>query len=432
MIGKYRGIMDIHVFTWVLIAVINVLYPSDAISDEAASQKAASESTLRRYKDDAKKAAQEVFESTISKMFESDIESSKSSELKKNMAHYQGENLPNAGLDIKRANDQGAVRRGAGKNVNKAKCGAENCELGSIFSSPAMMDREVRMDEAGFKRDEEGNIIDNKGYIDKAKKIAKNAATNFDFIKGEDVRCKDIEKLSKIRTMESCDQYYDVVHNTCPINQVVEIDPKYIYECSKKRDVKEKICEEKVIMDSVGCDDKSDCGYDAGGIVQGSIDGNIFWRANYPNLYLGTINKVYDRKRCHLMDKNINFTIKDRNAVKEFRVTNIQYSDWIRISVNGVQAYNSMGGDGPYWMEGSGQWTTVHSGRASRTCNTKEFYSVNPNVDLVPYLRDGSNTIRVELLFGNSGRLYVQLRATQYCCNHWKKEKTEVKCRYVD
>jgi len=437
VIGKYRGIMDIHVFTWVLIAVINVLYPSDAISDEAASQKAASESTLRRYKDDAKKAAQEVFESTISKMFESDIESSKSSELKKNMAHYQGENVENAGLDIKRANDQGAVRRGAGKNVNKARCGAENCELGSIFSSSAMMDREVKMDEAGFKRDEEGNIIDNKGYIDKAKKIAKNAATNFDFIKGEDVRCRDIEKLSKIRTMESCDQYYDVVHNTCPINQVVEIDQKYIYECSKKRDVKEKICEEKVIMDSVGCDDKSDCGYDAGGMVQGSIDGNIFWRANYPNLYLGTIDKVRDSGRCHIIDKNINFIVKNKDSIKEFRVTNIQYSDWIRISVNGVQAYNSMGGDGPYWRErswhgGYGEFTNLHSGSVVRTCNTKRFYNTSPNVDLVPYLRDGNNTIRIELAFGNSGRLYVELRATQYCCNHWKKEKTEVKCRYVD
>lgn len=184
------------------------------------------------------------------------------------------------------------------------------------------------------------------------------------------------------------------------------------------------VCEKTL---SVSCSNLSDCGYDAGGIVQGSIDGNIYWRANYPNLYLGTIDKVRDRKRCHLMDKNINFTVKDRSAVKEFRVTNIQYSDWIRISVNGIQAYNSMGGNGPFWKEGSGQWTTVHSGGASRTCNTKEFYSTHPNVDLVPYLRDGSNNIRVELLFGNSGRLYVELRASQYCCREFK-DKWEKRC----
>ncbi len=197
-----------------------------------------------------------------------------------------------------------------------------------------------------------------------------------------------------------------------------------IYEEVCEKPAGDVVCEKTL---SVSCERLEDCGYDAGGMVQGSIDGNIFWRANYPNLYLGTINKVRDRKRCHLMDKKINFTIKDKSAIKEFRVTNIQYSDWIRISVNGVQVHNDMGGDGPFWKEGSGQWTRVHSGRESRTCNTRDFYSTNPNVDLVPYLRDGNNTIRVELLFGNSGRLYVQLKATQYCCREFN-DKWSKRC----
>jgi hypothetical protein len=409
--------------------LLNVFIPNQ---ESCASEFKLSEGTLREYRESSKGVAGTVADSKIEGMFQNDLDSSAGEDLRKNLSSYKGANVADAGLDIERANDKGARQRSLGKNSNKIECTEDSCELGSIYSSTAVNNRDIAMEEVGFKKDEEGNIIDNKGYLDKAKKITKEASGKFDFIKGEYRGCEATVNENVAIIKESCDQYYDVVHNTCPINQVVEIDPKYIYECSKKRDVKEKICEEKVVMDSIGCDDKSDCGYDAGGIVQGSIDGNIFWRANYPNLSLGTINKVYDRKRCHLMDKNINFTIKDRNAVKEFRVTNIQYSDWIRISVNGMQAYNSMGGDGSYWMEGSGQWTTVHSGRASRTCNTKKFYSDNPNVDLVPYLRDGNNTIRIELLFGNSGRLYVELRATQYCCNHWKKEKTEVKCRYVD
>jgi len=202
------------------------------------------------------------------------------------------------------------------------------------------------------------------------------------------------------------------------------VTDKEIYKQTCEKPAGNVVCEKTL---SVNCERLEDCGYDAGGMVQGSIDGNIFWRANYPNLSLGTIDKVRDRKRCHLMDKNINFTIKDKSAIKEFRITNIQYSDWIRISVNGRQVHNDMGGDGAFWKEGSGQWTTVHSGRESRTCNTKDFYSTNPNVDLVPYLRDGNNTIRVELLFGNSGRLYVQLRATQYCCREFN-DKWEKRC----
>jgi hypothetical protein len=400
--------------------------------DTYASEFKLSEGTLRQYRESSKSVAGTVADSAIEGMFQNDLDSGGGEELRKNLSSYKGANVADAGLDIERAKDKGARQRSLGKNSNKIECTEDHCELGSIYSSTAVNNRDIAMEEVGFKKDEDGNIIDNKGYLDKAKKITKEASGKFDFIKGEYRGCEATVTENVAIIKESCDQYYDAIHNSCPINQVVEIDPRYVYQCSKKRDVKEKICEEKVIMDSIGCEYKSDCGYDAGGMVQGSIDGNIFWRANYPNLSLGTIDKVRDRKRCHLMDKNINFTVKDKKAIKEFRVTNIQYSDWIRISVNGVQVHNDMGGNGPFWKEGSGQWTTVHSGRESRTCNTREFYSTNPNVDLVPYLRDGNNTIRVELLFGNSGRLYVQLRATQYCCSKWKEPKTEVKCRYVD
>ena len=405
--------------------------------ESIASEFKLSEGTLRQYRESSKRVAGTVADSKIEGMFQNDLDSSEGEDLRKNLSSYKGVNVADAGLDIERANDKGARQRSLGKNSNKIECTEDSCELGSIYSSTAVNNRDIAMEEVGFKKDEEGNIIDNKGYLDKAKKITKEASGKFDFIKGEYRGCEATVNENVAIIKESCDQYYDVVHNTCPINQVVEIDPKYIYECSKKRDVKEKICDEKVVMDSIGCDDKSDCGYDAGGIVQGSIDGNIFWRANYPNLYLGTIDKVRDSGRCHIIDKNINFIVKNKDIIKEFRVTNIQYSDWIRISVNGVQAYNSMGGDGPYWRErswhgGYGEFTNLHSGSVVRTCNTKRFYNTSPNVDLVPYLRDGNNNIRIELAFGNSGRLYVELRATQYCCNHWKKEKTEVKCRYVD
>jgi hypothetical protein len=211
-------------------------------------------------------------------------------------------------------------------------------------------------------------------------------------------------------------------------------DSRLIREDKKCEEDEDRLfyCERSI--KSIGeCREKMDCGYDAGGIVGGSIDGNIYWKASYPNLYLGTIDKVRDSGRCHLMDKNIHFTIKDKSAVKEFRVANIQYSDWIRISVNGVQVHNDTGGNGSFWREkswhgGYGEFTNLHSGSVTKTCNTKRFYNTNPNVDLVPYLRDGNNTIRIELAFGNSGRLYVELRATQYCCRKWGSDEWEGDC----
>ncbi|WHA04568.1 hypothetical protein N3Z17_04930 [Candidatus Bandiella numerosa] len=262
--------------------------------------------------------------------------------------------------------------------------------------------------------------LQHKEFIKKSDAVTSNPISGLN-VEGK-TECKIADKNVGGENVEFEEYYVDVE------------DSRLIRENKKCEEDEDKLfyCE-RSIKNMGECIEKMDCGYDAGGMVQGSIDGNIFWRANYPNLYLGTIDKVRDSGRCHIIDKNINFIVKNKDIIKEFRVTNIQYSDWIRISVNGVQAYNSMGGDGPYWRErswhgGYGEFTNLHSGSVVRTCNTKRFYNTSPNVDLVPYLRDGNNTIRIELAFGNSGRLYVELRATQYCCTRWGSDEWDGDC----
>ena len=315
------------------------------------------------------------------------------------------------------------------KNMNseQLKGEAELMKKGSI---------EGELIEKGFMNREDYDTDALRKDLNTAKDAQKNPERYIGDLLSQSKECEQINKEDiTSKTKETCDEYVDWKDNNCKVGQVVKVDAKHDYKCRVTREKREGVCNKKL---RAWCDGGvRDCGYDAGGMVQGSIDGNIFWRANYPNLYLGTIDKVRDSGRCHIIDKNINFIVKNKDSIKELRVTNIQYSDWIRISVNGVQAYNSMGGEGPYWRErswhgGYGEFTNLHSGSIVKTCNTKRFYNTNPNVDLVPYVRDGNNTIRIELAFGNSGRLYVELRATQYCCSRWKEPRTEVKCRYVD
>ncbi len=249
------------------------------------------------------------------------------------------------------------------------------------------------------------------------------------FTKAEKIWADPVSEMKKI-TSEGCKEKVLSIQVNKQSNQYrkkVTKEKHYdteLYEETCEKPASNIVCEKTL---SVSCGNLSDCGFDAGGITKDSIDGNIYWRANYPNIYLGTIDKVRQRKECVIMDKKVTFRIKDKGAVKEFRITNIQYSDWIRVSVNGVQAYNTMGGNGDFWKEGSSQWTTLHSGSARRTCNTKEFYNISPNVDLKPYLREGHNTMRIELAFGNSGRLYLKLKASQYCCRNFN-DKWEKRC----
>ncbi|MDA0938778.1 MAG: hypothetical protein O3C05_00595 [Proteobacteria bacterium] len=309
------------------------------------------------------------------------------------------------------------------KNMNseQLKGEAELMKKGSI---------EGELIEKGFMNREDYDTDALRKDLNTAKDAQKNPERYIGDLLSQSKECEQINKEDiTSKTKETCDEYVDWKDNNCKVGQVVKVDAKHDYKCRVTREKREGVCNKKL---RAWCDGGvRDCGYDAGGMVQGSIDGNIFWRANYPNLYLGTIDKVRDSGRCHIIDKNINFIVKNKDSIKELRVTNIQYSDWIRISVNGVQAYNSMGGEGPYWRErswhgGYGEFTNLHSGSIVKTCNTKRFYNTNPNVDLVPYVRDGNNTIRIELAFGNSGRLYVELRATQYCCT--VKEEWDDEC----
>ena len=150
--------------------------------DTYASEFKLSEGTLRQYRESSKSVAGTVADSTIEGMFQNDLDSGGGEELRKNLSSYKGANVADAGLDIERAKDKGARQRSLGKNSNKIECTEDHCELGSIYSSTAVNKRDIAMEEVGFKKDEDDNIIDNKGYLDRAKKITKEASGKFDFM----------------------------------------------------------------------------------------------------------------------------------------------------------------------------------------------------------------------------------------------------------
>ena len=418
--------------------------------DTYASEFKLSEGTLRQYRESSKRVAGTVADSKIEGMFQNDLDSSEGEELRKNLSSYKGANVADAGLDIKKAEDKGVRQRSLGKNSNKIECTEDSCELGSIYSSTAVNKRDIAMEEVGFKKDEDDNIIDNKGYLDRAKKITKEASGKFDFIKGEYRGCEGTVTENVAIIKESCDQYYDAIHNSCPINQVVEIDPRYVYQCSKKRDVREKVCNEYV---KTRCDRMVDCGFNTGGIVEGTVDTGIEWNYSYPYLRLG--NKTPSSKEadawhfncgsnscCDKKKSSARLKIKDIKNVKNFKLHKISYDDHAQIKINGVVVHNTLGGSyleitNRYWgsdRKGDND-RIIASGANSGPCwrlFTNEGYNHYDYVgkDIKHYLREGVNEIEIELVYSQLGQVNVEFEAEQYCCDSWN-DKSEVKCKYV-
>ena len=404
-----------------------------------------SKGTLKKNREESKKRTKDVKRNVIDGIFSHNLENSESSELRKNLHSYRRETHPDVELDIKGASDKGAVMRSQGKNGSKVKCNEEQCEVGSIFSSRAMVDRDIKMEESGFKKGTDGEVIDNKGYLDKARKVIKEAKDKFDFIRGEYKDCQSKETSSISTREESCDEYYDIAHNTCSINQVVEIDPKYTYQCSKKREVKEKVCVETIVS---ACDKISDCGFNAGGIVQGTVDTGIEWDYAYPYLRLGSTTGSWHFSCggwtcCKKVEMTARFRIQGLSTVKNFSLHKVSYEGYAMVFLNGHQVHNTLGGykleitnrrgrerpqEGDLLVDG-GNGKTGECWRLYPN-NGKNHYDII-NRDLKSYLKEGWNDVKMVLVYAELGQFNVVFNAEQYCCNSWNN-KAERKCEYIN
>ena len=447
------------VSNFLLSIILGIMLLGTIISskDTYASEFKLSEGTLRQYRESSKSVAGTVADSTIEGMFQNDLDSSGGEELRKNLSSYKGANVADAGLDIERAKDKGARQRSLGKNSNKIECTEDHCELGSIYSSTAVNNRDIAMEEVGFKKDEEGNIIDNKGYLDKAKKITKEASGKFDFIKGEYRGCEATVTENVAIIKESCDQYYDVIHNSCPIKQVVEIDPRYVYQCNKKREVKEKVCTETV---SMACEEVIEG--NVGTINIEEVGGHLTpsgrlhydqraltWEYTYPNLSFTSENgsgvrERYCRDQCGVKNSDCckktiatgRFRLSNVSEVGAFRLKEAGFDNHGMIKLNERVVYNTWGGDkleiAKECYPSRETYVDAGSGRGG-ACNLHNGTNLNNKMDieLKQHLKEGWNELEVTWIYAVRGQYKIKIEARQRRCKKFN-EKTEVKCEYVD
>lgn len=202
-----------------------------------------------------------------------------------------------------------------------------------------------------------------------------------------------------------------------------------IYEETCERPAGNIICEKTL---SVTCDNMSDCGYDSGGIVDGSLDSGVEWGYSYPNLRVGKIGNAYWGGTCAVYDKEIRFNVKDVSLVKEFTLKEVGADDHIRITVNGSQVFiGPMDGykldlvwERHAWF---GKIQKVDTGRGVHSCELNQERYFYPNKDLRPYLRNGENVLRMKVIVTGTGIGWMKLRASQYCCRSFT-DKWEKRC----
>jgi hypothetical protein len=387
---------------------------------------------LIRYKQEGQAAAsraQKVVEGVISVGIEQNQ--------MKDAIGYQGTEVDGKELGIEAAGDKGRVLRDTGNN---GECTSKSCDVSDIYSTSAMLSRDKKIEEVGFIKDADGTITDNKGYLDKPRQMVREAPGKFDFLTGSYADCKADDKVKKASIYEVCDEYYDIKHDSCGISQVVEIDPRYNYECHKKREVLEKKCHDTITK--LTCKQSKECG-----------SGSITFKDTRAKSYISYSNheEEHSNTRASLKwenkDKNTifistsfacdyvslryehtaTFEVKNKEAFSKFAIASLGFDNSrMAFYLNGKEIYDEPRAA----LTGERQKFWYHTGSINFRSDNK--------IDLLPYLKEGTNTIlikengRIHCRAGDyqgSGLIRIET-AKHKCCSSWQEEREET-CAYL-
>ena len=320
------------------------------------------------------------------------------------------------------------------KNMNseQLKGEAELMKKGSM---------EGELIEKGFMNREDYDTDALKKDLNKAKDAQKNPERYIGDLLSQSKECEQINKEDiTSKTKEICDEYVDWKDNNCKVGQVVKVDAKHDYKCKVTRDKREGVCNKKL---RAWCDGGvRNCGYNAGGIEEGSVDTGIEWDYTYPYLRLGTKTGSWHFESyegsCHKVVQRARFKVKDINNVKKFILSKISYDDHAQVKLNGSIVHNTLGG---YYLDITNRWwgssapgkgdLVISSGSGSGKCwrlypghGQNHYDYIGKNIQ--SYLREGWNDIEIELVYSWAGKVNVVFEAEQYCCT--VKEEWDDEC----
>ncbi len=316
-----------------------------------------------------------------------------------------------------------------------------------------------------------------------------------EFATNENVTCKmgqevvvDPDYLYKcLETIQS------QANRTCTVGRVVQVDADYNYQCQQSpKKVDTLTCNKTLI---VTCDPLAD-GCENGGIVPGSTQGDMrvwfgLWGGGTYAMEFGTFGDDYWRGWGAIYDRTLTFNIANKDSITQFTLQNASFDDWLWVKINNNTVYvGPYGGDrleiyspppvfessstrvckevyddwGTSWICYDNRWdelgysnqtsyqscTAVAGGwnctpsdyrtgmvQYCATCfrgpELKTSWNIGLNVDLRPYLTNGSNTIWMRTIVAGAGegaiRILARMACPRNCYDNWDNQCQNLELR---
>lgn len=316
--------------------------------------------------------------------------------------------------------------------------------------------------------------LSNNPMFARAKNIRNNAENIFASLgmggTGSTTQCvpRTITTPAQYST-DTCSSIREVGEQQCTMGRVINIDADANFQCEQTVNAYETLkCRRGTSITCTGGGD----GCDQGGIVPNSWAGDmaVSWFPDGAGNYIlqfGTIADNYWGGWGAVYDRTLTFDIRNVGLITRFALTRAAFDDWLMVKVNGTTVYvGPYGGDrlqiynAPYQDMGygsqcyqdweSGWWYCYNQDRT----HIGSFYGWNAcywsndryyckdtsldgmvqygassfgwpelstswnfglNIDLRPYLKNGSNTIFMRTIVAGRGEGAIQLTTRQMC-----------------
>jgi len=224
--------------------------------------------------------------------------------------------------------------------------------------------------------------------------------------------------------IRTCDEYIEISEQSCSVGRIIEVDKDYKYKCSSKRNYTTHTCDRTLTL---SCQSQGTCA--SGGIVLDSIATDMAWAYSGNILTIGTIADNYWQGSCAVYERTTHFTIHNLDKIKRFILKRVGYDDYMLIRLNGHVIFNGpFGGDKLEVANiGGGRYVQYDSSNNSAYsyCELSTSWTQNLNIDLIPYLVQGSNELTIKVEVTGSGEGWLQIDSEQSCCSTWVENWTD-------
>jgi hypothetical protein len=184
---------------------------------------------------------------------------------------------------------------------------------------------------------------------------------------------------------------------------------------------------------SVRCSDPST----VGGAVK-NVTGNMVHTISGDGTLIIGVNqeRYFYNNWGSQQDYEFSFDVENAAAVASFNLMNVDWADYVLIKLNDNIIFQEPGVRGKIEMSTNSEHYRLSSkgerfygldiGVGDYVCvNTRAYHSRAPHSEVKHLLKNGKNTLKIRLAYGNGGKIHVVLQYKEKVCNAWQESWSE-------